>query len=165
MGSPDYAKGVAFFLYTAILASILFVGGCGTRKVSKNYKPVLSNDVVKTAYSQMGTKYRSGGVSPEKGFDCSGLVWWVYNRHGVDVPRMTTHQAKTGRYVNKNKMKPGDITVFKIAGTPNGLHTGIYTGNGTFIHSPKPGQRVRMESVEIPYWQTKLVGARRVLDK
>lgn len=119
--------------------------------------------VVHTAYSQMGKKYRLGGASPQKGFDCSGLIWWAYRQNGLNVPRITVDQARTGRSVPKNLARPGDIVVFRTAQSPRGLHTGIYAGGNAFIHSPRRGERVRMESMNIPYWRSKLISVRRVV--
>ena len=59
---------------------------------------------------------------------------------------------------------PGDIVVFKTSNSPRGLHTGIYAGNGSFIHSPKAGEKVRLESINIDYWKKKLVSFRRIIN-
>lgn len=149
-----------------LLPGLLLLGGCGFfghRTSDSGPTPVKAHKVVKTAYSQMGKKYRSGGASPQKGFDCSGLIWWAYQQHGVTVPRITTDQAKTGHAVPKARPRPGDIVVFRTSNSPRGLHTGIYAGDGSFIHSPRTGERVRMESLDVPYWKSKLIAVRRVV--
>lgn len=146
------------------LALAFNLAGCGSKNTSGTLSGAAKgSQIVKTAYSQMGQKYRSGGDSPSKGFDCSGLIWWTYQKHGIKVPRITVDQASAGRSVNRSQAKPGDIVVFRIGSSPRGLHTGIYTGNNTFIHSPRRGERVRMESMEIPYWDKKLIGVRRLV--
>lgn len=148
-----------------VLALTLALGACGSKNMGS--APSASGKggkIVKTAYSQMGAKYRSGGASPGKGFDCSGLIWWTYQKNGIKVPRITSDQASMGRSVSRNQAQPGDIVVFRTGSSPRGLHTGIYSGNGTFIHSPRRGERVRMESMEIPYWDKKLIGVRRVIN-
>lgn len=151
-------------LCALLLALTLALAGCGTKNMrSAPSGSGTGSKIVKTAYSQMGQKYRSGGDSPRKGFDCSGLIWWTYQKHGIKVPRITTDQASAGRSVPRAQAKPGDIVVFRTGSSPRGLHTGIYSGNNTFIHSPRRGERVRMESMEIPYWDKKLIGVRRVL--
>ena len=145
---------------------LLLLGGCGffgQRTADSGPTPVKAHKVVKTAYSQMGKQYRSGGASPQKGFDCSGLIWWAYRQHGVSVTRVTTDQARTGHAVPKARPRPGDIVVFRTGNSPRGLHTGIYAGGGSFIHSPRKGERVRMESLDIPYWKSKLIAVRRVV--
>lgn len=149
----------------AQLLLALSLGGCGffSPQADTSPAPVKAHKVVKTAYSQMGKQYRSGGASPQKGFDCSGLIWWAYRQHGVKVPRITTEQARSGQPVPKTRPRAGDIVVFRTGNSPRGLHTGIYAGGGSFIHSPRKGERVRMESLNIPYWKSKLIAVRRVV--
>ncbi len=145
-----------------LLAALL--AGCGLfRPANNGPTPVQAQKVVHTAYSQMGKQYRLGGASPQKGFDCSGLIWWAYRQNGMNVPRITVDQARAGQSVPKNLARPGDIVVFRTGQSPRGLHTGIYAGDDSFIHSPRRGERVRMESMNIPYWRSKLISVRRVV--
>ena len=116
--------------------------------------------VVRVARSQTGVPYRTGGTSPQRGFDCSGLIYWVYQQHGVAVPRVAKSQALFGNRVSAGALRPGDIVAFRVNGD---YHTGIYSGNGKFIHSPKAGSRVREESINTNYWSDRFVGGRRVL--
>jgi cell wall-associated NlpC family hydrolase len=111
----------------------------------------------------MGKKYRPGGASPQKGFDCSGLIWWAYRENGVKVPRITTDQANAGQKIPLSDARQGDILVFRTGSGPRGLHTGIYAGGNSFIHSPRRGENVRVESLEVPYWRNKLIAVRRVV--
>ncbi|MDR1856791.1 MAG: C40 family peptidase [Desulfovibrio sp.] len=143
------------------LAACLVLGGCGTKHTDSG-PPAAARGVVKTAYSQIGKKYVPGGTSPRKGFDCSGLLWWAYRQHGIEIPRLTVDQAKIGKAVPLSKPRPGDIVVFRTSRSPRGLHTGIYAGDDSFIHSPRRGERVRMESIAEPYWKGKLIAVRRV---
>lgn len=139
------------------------LSGCGFFGAGADFSPHPKSDskIVNTACSQMGKKYCPGGASPQKGFDCSGLVWWSYKQHGLKVPRITADQARAGKKVSKRQARAGDIMVFKIANSPRGLHTGIYAGNGKFVHSPSSGKRVCLESLT-PYWGKRLVAIRRV---
>lgn len=142
----------------------LLLSGCGMfRPADNGPAPVKAQKVVHTAYSQMGKQYRLGGASPQKGFDCSGLIWWAYRQNGMSVPRVTVDQARAGQSVPKGLARPGDIVVFRTGQSPRGLHTGIYAGDDSFIHSPRRGERVRMESMNIPYWRSKLISVRRVV--
>lgn len=146
----------------ALIAAIL-LSGCGLLGgVNSGTTPEKAQRVVSTAYRQIGTAYRSGGASPKKGFDCSGLIYWAYRSNGLRVPRTTTEQAKTGRGVGRERMRAGDIVVFRSPSSPRGLHTGIYTGGDAFIHSPRPGKKVRMENMS-NYWKSNLVAVRRVI--
>lgn len=123
--------------------------------VSKNGK-----SIVATARKQTGIPYRYGGTTPKKGFDCSGLIFWVYGQHGVSVPRVAKAQATYGKSIPSHSLQPGDIVAFRING---GYHTGIYSGNGKFIHSPRTGTLVREDSLSTAYWKRNFIGARRVL--
>ena len=108
--------------------------------------------VVNTAYCQLGKRYKPGGASP-KGFDCSGLIYFVYKKNGYKVPRITTEQAKFGKRISKDSIREGDILVFRMGDSPRGLHTAIYTGDRCFIHSPSSGKTVKRDSVEKTYWK------------
>ena len=118
--------------------------------------------VMKSARAQIGTKYKRAGQSPATGFDCSGLVWWCYDQHGISVPRITTAQLKTGEAIKKSQIRPGDILLFRI--NSKEWHSGIYSGGNKFIHSPKPGAKVREESLQIAYWAKRYYTARRPKD-
>jgi len=143
------------------------LNGCGAQRSSpaqSTKAPVAAKKVLESAYSQIGARYRSGGNSPGKGFDCSGFVQWAYKQQGIAVPRVTSDQARAGRLVApKEGLQPADILVFKNRQGPRGLHTGLYAGGGQFIHSPRAGQRVRTESLDVAYWKNSLIGARRLL--
>ena len=136
--------------YAPLLIGLLLLGGCGffgQRTADNGPAPVKAHKVVKTAYSQMGKQYRSGGASPQKGFDCSGLIWWAYRQHGVSVPRITTDQAKTGHAVPKARPRAGDIVVFRTGNSPRGLHTGIYAGE-----APSSTARARASACAWKAW-------------
>jgi len=119
--------------------------------------------VVQTARSQIDTPYRSGGNSPSEGFDCSGLVQWCYAVHGYTLPRRTEDMLHIGVPVAKEDLIPGDLVFFNVTHKRWGLHVGMYSGHGMFVHSPTPGARVREESLYERYWIRTYIGARRVL--
>ncbi len=122
---------------------------------------VLGARVARTAVTQIGKPYRSGGASPAKGFDCSGLIYWAFAQNGISVPRITTDQAHTGTDVPRHRLQPGDIVVFRAPSGPNGLHTGIYTGQGKFVHSPNRKASVRQDNLDEPHWAKTYKAARR----
>lgn len=121
----------------------------------------LGESIVRKASDLIGRPYAWGGADPGNGFDCSGLVVWVYGRHGVELPRTARDQSRMGTRVSLGKHQPGDLVFFRTTGRTTN-HVGIATGRGTFIHSPKPGERVREESLRNPYWRQRLIGVQRV---
>lgn len=122
--------------------------------------PVTGNHLVKRAKSQIGTPYVFGGSKPG-GFDCSGLVQWAYNSVGVTLPRTAREQSVVGEKVKDVKdMRAGDIVAFRHP--KRGYHTGIYVGDGKFVHSPRKRSHVRINSLSDPYFKSTLLGARRV---
>ena len=162
-------KNIVAGLAVAIL--MLAVSGCAPKRITGFDSPAARTDagsqlalqVAQTAQSQIGKPYRLGGATPQRGFDCSGLVYWAYSQHGVKVPRITTTQAQSGVPVARAKLIPGDILVFRAPSAPNGLHTGIYTGNGKFVHSPNSRGRVKLEDLDNPAWGKNYLTARRVV--
>lgn len=147
-----------------LFALVLTLSGCGTKFITpmgrggEEVSSATANKVVATVKKQIGVRYRYGGNTP-KGFDCSGLIWWGYRQHGVDVPRVAKDQAATGRSISLAAARPGDILIFEIS---SGLHTGLYAGGGTFVHAPSSGKRVRQDSVQNSYWRPRLKAVRRV---
>lgn len=160
-------KHVRYGLFLPLLLVVcMLAGGCGMVggfQPSGDAHLATGEKIARTASGQLGKRYAFGGASPQKGFDCSGLVWWACRQNGVSVPRITSDQARAGMRIPYEKARPGDILVFRTgADSPRGLHTGLYMGGGSFIHSPRRGERVRRESVETPYWRRNLVAVRRV---
>ncbi|MBE7437417.1 MAG: C40 family peptidase [Spirochaetales bacterium] len=119
----------------------------------------LREQIVADARELLGVPYRYGGTS-RAGLDCSGLVRYVYNRAGFDLPVGARAQYEGLRPV-KDPL-PGDLLFFRIR-SQRPDHVGLYTGDGRFIHAPVPGQRVRYETLSGEYWQKRLLGARSVL--
>ncbi|MDE7372312.1 MAG: C40 family peptidase [Desulfovibrio sp.] len=112
------------------------------------------------ARSAIGTPYVLGGSNPG-GFDCSGFVHWAYRNVGVKLPRTAREQSVVGESIrNIEDMRAGDIVAFRHP--KRGYHTGIYVGDGKFIHSPRKRTRVRINSLSDPYFSKTLLGARRV---
>ena len=110
----------------------------------------------------VGVPYHYGGASPQTGFDCSGLVAHVYERAwGMALPRSTDGQRHVGRAVKRSQLLPGDLIFYNTRNRPFS-HVGIYLGDGNFVHAPRPGQRVRIESINKPYWRARFDGARRL---
>jgi cell wall-associated NlpC family hydrolase len=116
--------------------------------------------VARTAETMLGSPYREGGALPD-GFDCSGLVNYVFARHGIALPRDVRRQALAGAAVARADIAPGDLLFFSTSGS-GPTHVGIAVGGGRFVHAPKSGHVVRIESLSAGYWTTRFVTARRI---
>ncbi|HTO46425.1 MAG TPA: C40 family peptidase [Burkholderiales bacterium] len=114
------------------------------------------------ALALVGSPYANGGASPEDGFDCSGLVAYVYARAlRRELPRNTFDLARTGAAVGDPQ--PGDLLFYNTQGRPFS-HVGIYLGESRFVHAPSTGGVVRIEDMRVGYWTKRFDGARRVAD-
>ncbi|MGB9732051.1 MULTISPECIES: NlpC/P60 family protein [Calditerrivibrio] len=129
-------------------------------KITKNDND-LREKIVNTAFNYLGTPYIKGGNN-EDGFDCSGFVQTVFRMNGIDLPRSSLDQYKRG-YSIKDDLQRGDLVFFKINGRSIS-HVGIYIGDRKFIHAPRVGQKVRVESLELPYYKKRYVGAKTYLN-
>ena len=119
--------------------------------------------VAEFALQYVGYNYLYGGKEPETGFDCSGLVCWSYDQVGIQLPRSARDQIMFGLKVDKKAdLKPGDIVVFKGTRGRTGWHSGIYTGEGRFVHSPSTGKTVTESRLDEDYYAQRFVGARRI---
>ena len=121
-----------------------------------------TSELVINAMGFLGVPYRRGGTSEETGFDCSGFVRaMVQQTAGLLLPRSADQQAAATQPIDKSELQPGDLVFFNTMRRAFS-HVGIYIGDNKFIHSPKPGQQVRVEDMGQRYWQTRFTGARRV---
>lgn len=118
--------------------------------------------VVAEAEKYLGIYYKWGGTSPSTGFDCSGFVYYVFNQCGYPLSRIMSTQYKTGTPVAKEDLQPGDIVFFQGTYTSGMSHTGIYVGNGQFIHSPSTGKTVSYADINSAYYTAHWYGACRI---
>lgn len=117
--------------------------------------------VLQRAFALLGTPYRWGGTSPDRGFDCSGLVGYVFRSIGVDLPRVSRAMAHEGIAItDPATLAEGDLVFF---GRRNRVdHVGIYIGDGKFLHAPRTGRDVTVSSLASGYWARKYMQARRI---
>ena len=120
-------------------------------------------EVVFRALSLLGVNYLFGGNSPAAGLDCSGLVRLVFSEvTGLTLPRRSDEMSRVGGSVDKSELQPGDLVFFNTLRMPFS-HVGIFIGNGQFVHSPSSGSSVRVENMNLSYWQSRFNGARRLI--
>lgn len=112
------------------------------------------------ALEQIGAPYRYGGSSPS-GFDCSGLVRYVYEKLGITLPRKAKRMARVGRGIPVDSLNAGDLVFFRIKGQ-HISHVGIYLSGGEFVHATKTGDPVRTDTLANPWWRKRFVVAKRV---
>ena len=121
-----------------------------------------ASELVVDAMGFLGVPYKRGGNTAETGFDCSGFVRAIYEQSvGLLLPRRAEQQAAATQRIDKTELQPGDLVFFNTLQRAFS-HVGIYVGEGKFIHSPKPGAQVRVESMGVNYWSSRFDGARRV---
>ncbi|MDO5692209.1 MAG: C40 family peptidase [Pseudomonadota bacterium] len=112
----------------------------------------------------VNTPYRYGGNTPDGGFDCSGLVHYVYGRvtdGATRLPRSTAQWAAVTQPVDESRLQRGDLVFFNTSGAPFS-HMGIYVGGAQFVHAPSSGGTVRKDSLNSRYFAPRYLGARSV---
>lgn len=128
--------------------------------VAPEAHPVDAGAIVQAALAFRGVPYRNGGTDPA-GFDCSGLVQYVFAQHGVTLPREVRDQAQWGREVRLAGIEPGDL-IFFATGSGGASHVGLAIGGDEFVHAPSTRGVVRVERFSMPYWASRIVGVRRI---
>lgn len=140
-----------------------FIVGPEDYPVSREDTASLRKDIVKTARSFIGVPYRFGGTSSETGFDCSGLSMVSYRLNGLELPRTSRQQWGAGRSVARRNAMEGDLVFFDTGGRGHVSHVGVYIGNGQFIHAPRTGTTIRIDSISNSYFSQRYLGTRTYL--
>ena len=171
--SPFLATGRLRFVVALCAVAIASVRVDAQTQSAKPFETLsnsavnMRDSVVQMARAQIGTRYRLGGVSPEKGFDCSGLIQYVLSALNVTVPRTAKQQAKQGLAITRDtsRLLPGDLLTFGKGKKGSVSHVGIYVGDGRYVHASSVAGRVIESPINRPFsplikvWR----GARRVL--
>ncbi len=160
----------------AVLALAALLGACSSQAPAPRvvepaaaapqvYFSPVAEDVLFRALGLVGTPYRWGGNTPDSGFDCSGLIGYVYrDAAGISLPRSTREmigiRAPT---IDRNALQSGDLVFFATNGGSEVSHAGIYVGEGRFVHAPRTGGTVRLDYLANNYWQKAYLNAKRVL--
>lgn len=144
------------------LLAFAFLAACSTH----SYRPTPESDalrraIVLDALGQIGRPYRYGGTTPD-GFDCSGLVQYVYGLQGLRVPRTTREQFKAGDRIKLKHAEPGDLLFYSFGG--GGIdHVAVYLGDGQAVHAPSSGKQVIVAPVGNRWWMDRYRDAVRVI--
>jgi cell wall-associated NlpC family hydrolase len=121
-----------------------------------------AQNVVLNAMGFLDIPYRWGGSTPESGFDCAGLVQYVFKQAvGASLPRTTYAMVKISQSISHSDLQPGDLVFFNTMRRPNS-HVGIYIGENRFIHAPRRGKYVEIVNMTGRYWRRRFNGARRL---
>jgi cell wall-associated NlpC family hydrolase len=156
------------FLRAAITVVALVLAGCASGPAPRSRAPVVyshltptqAQDIAIHALGLVGTPYRYGGNTVDGGFDCSGLINFVYRTSaGVAPPRTVAQFADFGQPVGASDLQTGDLVLF---GGRRPTHAGIYVGNGQFVHAPSSGGDVRLDRLNGPYWSKQALEVRRL---
>jgi cell wall-associated NlpC family hydrolase len=115
------------------------------------------------AKKQLKIRYRWGGTSPKKGFDCSGLIQYSFKKANISLPRTAASQYKETKRISLSELQSGDLIFFHTRRRKQVKvnHVGIYLGNNQFIHAPRRGKTVTIAKLN-SYWKKKVVGAGRI---
>ncbi len=123
------------------------------------------NEVVEYAKKFLGYSYVSGGKKPETGFDCSGFTYYIYKNFGYKLSTVSYAQTSVGTEITRENLKPGDLILFYNEAKTKIGHTGIYIGNGEFIHAANPERGVVCDNLNtLSYYNERFVTARRIVE-
>jgi cell wall-associated NlpC family hydrolase len=162
-------------LLSLLLSSSLLIGGIGAsvaaEQVRKQEEPSFlerytnaAQDVILQGLKLVGVRYRWGGNDEDSGLDCSGFVRLVFKDSiGAALPRTAREMSEVGEKIDPNQLKPGDLVFFNTM-RRTFSHVGIYLGDNHFLHAPRKGAEVRVESMDSSYWMSRYNGARRILE-
>jgi len=162
--------------WIALLAATSLLMACGTHRTRPAAPATIRyaartpeqlranpNDILFRAIGLVGTPYRYGGNTPAGGFDCSGLVGYVFNDvAGIVLPRSSEEISRIeAPSIGRKDLESGDIVLFH--GSAHVSHVGIYVGKGRFVHAPNEGGTVRLDELDASYWREHYAGARRII--
>lgn len=163
-------NNLPLFRLTIISTAFAMLSGCAgdmdikpepvaPRPVAKRS---MNAPVVDYALQFQGVPYSYGNASPEKGFDCSGFVKYVYDQNGIHLPRTVREMSNALTPVPNENIHSGDLVFFNTSGGDSASHVGIYTNSNNFIHAPSSRTgKVVVSSLNNNYWRERFIDARR----
>ncbi|UXY17077.1 C40 family peptidase [Chitiniphilus purpureus] len=156
----------------ALLSAVLLIAACSAppkRAGKTTAPPGISRIIVDSAQRQevllyalglLDVGYQFGGKNPEAGLDCSGMVSFIYrNAAGVSLPHNAAQIAQIARPIDRRQLDAGDLVFFNTLGRPYS-HVGVYIGDGKFVHAPSSGGKIKVESLDKPYFAQRFEGGR-----
>lgn len=149
-----------FMLPRVVILLLALAAGCSGGRPRAELEQ-LRQVIVVEALGQVGRPYRYGGSTPA-GFDCSGLVQYVFAQAGVKLPRSASEQHAAGDEIDLDDAEPGDLLFYEVNGKVD--HVAIYLGDGQALHAPASGRRVIVASIGLQYWRDRFVDAVRVIE-
>ena len=161
-----------------VCTASLLLASCDTTGKHKSHKPQTtartiqpvrishidrtqgSQELMLHSLSLIGTPYKWGGSTTSTGFDCSGMIQFVYkNALNVNLPRTARDMAAASRKIPDGKLNAGDLVFFNTGGAHKYSHVGLYIGNGEFIHAPSSGKTIKTEKLSTPFYAKNYLGA------
>jgi murein DD-endopeptidase len=155
-----------YFARLFLLLVVGAIGGCGSVPRAPDRDDDRGATIALAAGQLIGSPYHFGGADAQ-GFDCSGLVVYVHERAGLEVPRTADEQRRAAHPVPLDAVMPGDVLFFRTRfhiSAHRVDHVGIYAGKGHFIHAPRSGAPVSYASLDAGYYRRHLVSAGRFWD-
>jgi len=163
--SPRTHGAVVRRVYSVV--AMIMIAGCVSAPATATRStaaPLTAEDptdarprIVTIALQYVGSPYARRGASPA-GFDCSGFVMYVYGRAGIALPHSALKQYRLGTAVSRDALEPADVVFFDHL-----RHSGIYIGDGRFVHASKTGDFVKVSRLDQRWFRSRWVGARRLL--
>jgi len=156
-----------------LIASIALLAACGAQRTRPAHSITHTrtpgqlhanpNDILFRAIGLVGTPYRYGGNTPAGGFDCSGLVDYVFSDvAGIVLPHSSEEISRVDApAIARDELQSGDIVFFHASAHVS--HVGIYVGKGRFVHAPNEGGTVRLDELNAPYWREHYASAKRII--
>ena len=124
-------------------------------------RSALRHAITSTGLAYQGVPFVNGGSTPD-GFDCSGFTYYIFQQHGVELPRVAADQYQAGIAVDSSSIVPGDLLFFETV-APGASHVALAIGGGEFVHAPSERGHVRIERLSSSYWGPRFLGARRIV--